>query len=189
MSKNLRRLAILFAAAVMVMMMTVPTFAATVSANVHFVTYNTSNTTLTDKWGQTFSIIPVTDTVPVSFNTSGFTSIIPNADPSYHQYMNTPTVMDAIYKAYDLKKNTIRTGWTSGWDTVNTPNGAYVTEIFGNPEVTLHLTSHHWDGYAWIIYLNPTTWPAPELQYYGSNVPLTNGDDIYVSYEYASENF
>lgn len=191
MKKTIRKLTIIFAAALMVMMMAAPSFAATISANVHFVTYNTVSDTLQDKWGQSYTITPVNVTVPVSFNTTGFSSIIPNANSSYHQYMSTPTVMDAIYKAYDIKKNNIAVGWTSGWDTLSTPNGAYVTEIFGNPEITQHLTSHHWDGYAWKIYLNPVNWTTNngELQVYASNVVLSNNDEIYVLYDQASENF
>lgn len=190
MKKTMRKIMIVLAAALMVMMMAVPTFASTVSANVHFVTYNEFDDQLEDILGRKYDITAVSETQSVSFETNNFTSVIPGATASNHQYMNTPTVMDAIYSAY-LTNHGSASGWQSYWDTTSSPKGSYITTMYGNPQITQYLSSTYWGGYAWMIYLNPTSWPSSsgELQYYASNVPLTNGDNIYVLYDFTSQSW
>jgi hypothetical protein len=200
--KIMRRLALAFAAAVMVMMMAAPSFAETITANVHFITYNTSNTTIYDKWDQAYSITAKNVTVPVTYDTDNFSTVIPGATSSNHQYYGTdttpatPTVMDAIYTAY-LTTNGSSTGWASYWDTSSNPKGAYIYTAFGNPQVTTVLDYHNWAGYTWLLYLNTTSlsssWNSTTrtgmLPYYGSNVVLEDEDDIYVRYLYATESY
>lgn len=196
MSKTLRRMAILFATVIMVMMMAVPAFADTITVNVRFKTFNAVNKTIYDKWDQSYYITAKDVTVPVTYDTDTFTTVIPGATSSNHQYMGTPTVMDAIYTAY-LTTNGSSTGWTSYWDTSSTPKGAYLYTAFGNPQVTQVLDSHNWGGYTWLLYMNTistnSTWNDSTrtgmLPYYGSNVVLQNGDTIYVRYRYTTESY
>ncbi len=196
MKKTMRKIMIVLAAALMVMMMAVPTFADTITANVHFITYNTSNTTIYDKWDQSYNITAKNVTVPVTYDTDTFSTVIPGATASNHQYMGIPTVMDAIYSAY-LTNNGSATGWASYWDTSSNPKGAYIYTAFGNPQVTTVLDYHNWAGYTWLLFLNTdsmsSSWNSNDregmLPFYGSNVVLENEDDIYVRYLYATESY
>lgn len=196
MNKTLRRMALLFAAAVMVMMMAVPAFADTITATVHFKTFNTNNVTIYDKWQQPHYTVAKDVSQEVTFNTTGFDSIIPGATESNHQYMHTPTVMDAIYTAYMIK-NGGTSGWANYWDTSSDPKGTYLYTAFNNTQVTTELSDGHWAGYTWLLYMNTTsldsTWNSSSrsgmLPYYGSNVVLQNGDDIYVRYLGASQDY
>ena len=203
MEKTVRKIMIVVAAALMVMVMAVPSFADTISVNVHFETFNGGNTVLYDKWGYQHYIVAKDVVEEVTFDTDDFETVIPGATDSNHQYNDeVPTAMDAIYQAY-LQDNNSSYGWQSFWDTAvgTDPFGCYVTKIYNNDEVTQTLTSSEWKGYTWLIFMNldeddPSfvrTWNDTTnsgcLETYASNYPISDGENIYVRYMYTTETF
>lgn len=193
MKRTLRRMAIVFAAALMVMMMAVPSFAATfpISTTVYF--YSQGGT-VTQYGGSTVTFPAWNTGAIVTYqdqNTFTTNYITPFPAPSgvTNQYWDTqPTIMDAIYDTYYALNGYSNSGINIGWDTVNVPNGAYVDEINNISEIPEIIQSHKWKGYSWHIFLNgiSSTWNSStrtgRIPYYASNMPLENGDVVYVRF-------
>lgn len=189
MKKTLRKLAIVFAAALMVMMMAVPSFAVTYPLKTTVYFYSQGGN-VTQYGGDIISVPAVSTGAQVTYQT-GFTTnyVIPFPAPTgaYNPYTGVqPTVMDAVYDTYYALNNYSNTGINIGWDTVNTPNGAYADKIWNINEITEDIGysqgQNYWTGYAWHIYKNGTP-----ISQYASNVTIQNNDVIYVIYEESTE--
>lgn len=205
MKKTMSKIMIVITAALMVMMMAVPSFADTPSypmdVRVFFITTNAPST-ITDIGGVSHSISQMYVHNDTTY-TSSFTTVIPGAYYPMHALMGVPTAMDAMYTCYGLRNSNNYTGWHSDWDTVNTPNGAYVDKMFNIPEYTTALEYNWnthintWKGYTWQIYLNTTstanTWNSStrkgKLPAYASNVQIQDGDKVYCRYMYTEESW
>ena len=96
-----------------------------------------------------------------------------------HELAGYPTVMDAIYNAYEQYDSSM-TGFSMGWDTYSDPNGAYVSTLFGDGTITTASGSNYWGGYSWAIYLN-----GDLIDLYASNVQIEDDDEIEIKYEYS----
>ncbi len=191
MKKTMRKIMIVVAAALMVMVMAVPSFAVSypLSATVHF--YSPSATVT--QYGGTTVNVPYWNTGAMVTYQTGFTTNFTTAFPTpsgvTHQYEDVqPTVMDAIYDVYYYLNNNSNNGITIGWDGSSTPNGAYLYQLNGVSQIPEKIQSHYWKGYSWHIYLNGTSnsWNSSTrtglIPYYASNMPLEDDDEIYVRF-------
>ena len=151
---------------------------------------------IVDKWNQTHTIPTISTYDDVTY-TSTFSTVIPGATNTNHWLLGYPTAMDAIYSCYGSLNLNDYTGWNSGWDTVNTPNGAYVDKMFNVPEITTYYnaTKKKWKGYSWQIYMNTystaNSWNAStrtgKIPQYASNIQVQNGDVVVCRFMYTEE--
>ncbi len=152
---------------------------------------------ITDKWNQTHTVPYINFVYDDATYTSPFTTVIPGATTTNHWLLGYPTAMDDIYSCYGSLNSNDYTGWSSGWDTSNTPNGAYVDEMFNLPEITTYYnaTKKKWKGYSWQIYMNtystadtwnPTT-RTGKVPQYASNIQVFNGDVVVCRFMYTEE--
>ena len=190
MKKTLRKLAIVFAAALMVMMMAVPSFATTypLQATVTFKSNSGSVLPYGESTPVTIPAWNVTAQVTYQSNfTTNYTTPFPAPSGYTVPNVGEPTVMDAIYDVYYYINNYSNSGIHIGWDTDNTPIGAYIDQIHNLSEITEdfgYTQNGHtfWTGYSWQIYRNGTKIPL-----YANNILLQNGDTILVKYEETTE--
>ncbi len=191
MKKTMRKIMIVFVAALMVMMMAVPSFAVTypLSTTVYFYAQGGN---VTQYGGDIISVPAINTGAQVTYQTgftTNFTTAFPTPSGVTHQYEDVqPTVMDAIYDVYYYLNNYSNNGITIGWDGSSTPNGAYLYQLNGVSQIPEIIQSNYWKGYSWHIFLNQVTnsWNGTTrkglIPYYASNMPLQDGDKVYVRF-------
>lgn len=169
MKKNLRKVLAVVLALTMVFAMSANAFADTDSANETI----TVTVEFIDENG---TVYECTD---VSFDTSTFNAHLYSipANPGTAVITgNTPTVMDATYKA--LQDLGMSSGMITGWDTEDSRGGMYITKMLGLETATAADTSATvWRGYAWEY----------EIGYVKSDLYATNvaaADNMTISWWY-----
>lgn len=146
--------------------MVLPAFAQTVSANVTF-----------NHLGEEIS------SENISFDADSFITLFDVPAGATHQYLNQPTVMDAIVQS--LRNLGVEEYSPVYWDTLRNPNGAYISSIFGEDtqEIDSFYSSipgqSYWKGNTWVLYVN-----GQQAELYASNIPLNGVNNIVFSYEY-----
>lgn len=120
----------------------------------------------------------------VSFDTNSFNGhlyTIPNNPGTAVITTNTPTVMDATYKA--LQELGMSSGMITGWDTENSEGGMYITKMLGlETETAADTSTTVWRGYAWEYEIE-----YAEADLYATNVAATDGMTISWWYRYCEE--
>ncbi|AOY75872.1 hypothetical protein [Clostridium formicaceticum] len=146
--------------------MAVPAFAQTVSATV---TFNHFEDEISSE--------------SISFDTNGFITLFDVPAGATHQYLNQPTVMDAVIQS--LTNLGVEEDSPVYWDTSRNPNGAYISSIFGEDTETIDYFyssipgASYWKGNTWVLYID-----GEEAAFYASNILLNEVDNIEFSYEY-----
>lgn len=122
----------------------------------------------------------------ITISTTDFKTLFEIPEGAEHQYKNKVTVMDmTVQAATDWG---IKDSMVIDWDTHNKPNGCYMSEIFelGTQEVSSHYSSEagksYWTGYNWVLRVN-----GKKTDLYGSNILVSDGDNITWSYELTTE--
>ena len=152
-----------------------PTYPMTIT-----VQFEASAGTITDSNNVSHIIPAINVNKDVDFDSS-FTTQFPIETGANHELDGYPTVMDAIWDAYKQYDPTM-SGLVMGWDTYSTPNGAYLTDIFGIGTITQAATSNSWEGYSWSISLDG----AP-ISLYASNVQVEDDNEILVEFVHSIE--
>lgn len=170
MKKNFKRILSIVMILTMVFAMSATSFAGTnqvIDVTVEFIDENGS----------------VYEVTTVSFDTNNFNGhlyTIPNNPGSAVITANTPTVMDASYKA--LQELGMNGGMITGWDTEGA-GGMYITKMLGLETETAADTSPTvWRGYAWEYEIE-----YAESDLYATNVAATDGMTISWWYRYCEE--
>ena len=150
-----------------------------ISVNVQF---EATEGTVTDINDVDHDIPAIAVSKTVEYASAGaFSTEFPVDAGAVHELAGYPTVMDAIYNAYHQYSPSMA-GFTMGWDTYSTPNGAYITTLFNIGTIAESSTSNSWKGYSWSIYLNGTL-----TSLYASNVQIKDGDVVRVVYQENTE--
>jgi len=180
MRQKFKKSLVLFLAVVMVMAMSVTAYASTLST---FIT-NANDTITVHLDVKLYDIdsdeVITVPTETMTFNPVGFTTVFPVDSGATHQYLNQPTVMDALYK---ISTDRFYSTPVIGWDTYNTPNGAYISEYLDVSTVTVDSGANYWKGYSWVLRING------QVQQYdtdGYTVISANPDDMVKAMYYAS---
>jgi len=183
MKQKFNKSLVLLLAVVMMMAMSVTAYATTSTPST---LATSSNATITVNFDVNYVLPDDPDTVitvpteTMTFNPVGFTTVFPVGVGATHQYLNQPTVMDAIYKISED-----RFGYTPtiGWDTYNTPNGAYISDFLDQPTVTINQGSNYWKGYSWVLRINGQ---VQQLAADGYTVISADPDDMVKAMYYGS---
>ncbi len=141
------------------------------------VTFEAAQRTITDSQNVQHNIPAVNVEENVSYAEGEFSTEFTVPSGATHELAGYPTVMDAMYNAYDQYDSSMD-GFTMGWDTYSNPNGAYVSTLFDIGTIATASGSNYWYGYSWSIYLNDEL-----IDLYASNVQIEDGDEIKVEYE------
>lgn len=101
-----------------------------------------------------------TSTVAIN-NPDSFTTQFSVPTGAAHQYAGKATVLDALMMACASDDIGVPVEASDiGWDTYQTPNGAYVSSYFGQSTVTVDSNysnvpgESYWTGYSWVIRVN-----------------------------------
>lgn len=182
MKQKFNKSLVLLLTVVMIVSMSVTAYATTSTPSTF--TLNADNTITVNLDVKIYDIdeneVIVVPTETMNFNPVGFTTSIPGATVLNHQYLNMPTVMDAIYTISD---NSFGVTPTIGWDTYGTPNGAYITEFLGLDTVTVGSGANYWQGYSWVLRINGQ---VQQLASDGYTVISANADDMVEAMYYGS---
>lgn len=135
------------------------------------------------------AILLGTATVGIS-DPDDFTTLFDVAPGATHQYDGKATVLDAMIMACESDDIGVPIDPSDiGWDTWESPNGAYITKYFNQPTVTTDAYysntpgESYWEGYSWVIRIN-----GQELQRDTDGVTLVsaNPDTLVTAPYYAS---
>ena len=151
---------------------------------------------ITDKWGQTYTIPSISTYDDVTY-TSSFSTVIPGATSTNHCLLGYPTAMDDIYSCYGSLNLNDYTGWRNVWYTYYTPSSSYIEKMFNVPEIITYYNANKRiiKGYAWMIFMNTystaNSWNAStrtgKLPLYANNVQIFDGDVVVCRYMYFEE--
>ncbi|MFZ7103942.1 MAG: hypothetical protein ACOWWO_14990 [Peptococcaceae bacterium] len=161
-----KSLALVLMALMLTVLMVAPAFAQTISADVTFTYFEYE-----------------LSSENISVDADGFTTLFDVPTGATHQYLNQPTVMDAVVQS--LTNLGVEEYSPVYWDTVSVPNGAYISSIFleDTEEIDSYYSSNpgesYWKGNTWILYVD-----GEEAELYASNILLSDVNDITFSYEY-----